>query len=153
MKKKDKKRKKMEKSEEKKRQKELSYSWESSLIKESNKKWNSYSNTKQKEILEECENIFLEIANFQQVGIKTPEIKELLVRWHKFIQNFYEPSLEVLRGLGHTYADDERFRVKFEEIDPDLPDFLKSAIDYYVDELEDIWLQEQYDILENKSEL
>ncbi|MDW8741595.1 TipAS antibiotic-recognition domain-containing protein [Streptococcus suis] len=153
MKKKDKKLKKNKKIEEKTRVAELTNDWGSSLVKESNKNWNSYSDTQQEDILEECEKIFLEIANFQKEGVESEEIKALLVRWHKFIQYFYEPSLEVLRGLGYLYADDERFRVKFEEIDPNLPDFLKSAIDYYVDELEDIWLQEQYETLENNNEL
>ncbi|MEX2785096.1 TipAS antibiotic-recognition domain-containing protein [Streptococcus sp. H49] len=153
MKKKDKKAKKSLKIKEKRMLRELSNDWDSSLVKESTENWHSYSDSKQNEILEECENIFLEIASLQEKGIESPEIKELLVRWHKFIQHFYEPSLEVLRGLGYIYADDQRFKSKFETIDPNLPDFLKSAIDYYVDELEDIWLQEQYETLEHKNEL
>lgn len=153
MKKKDKTRKKKEKIEERNRIKELSGRWDASLVKESSKRWNSYSDVEQKEILEECQKIFLELANHKDEGPDSDNVRALLIKWHKFIEHFYEPPLDVLRGLGYLYADDERFRKKFAEIDPDLPDFLKSAIDCYVDELEEVWLQEQYDTLENTNEV
>ncbi len=153
MKKKDRKTKKQGKIQEKKLVKELSQEWDSSLVKESRQNWTSYSESKQAEILAECEAIFAELAEFQDKGVDSPEVKELLVRWHQFLQHFYEPSLEVLRGLGFVYADDQRFREKFASIDPHLPDFLKAAINSYVDELENIWLQEQYEVLEHTNEL
>ena len=76
------------------------------------------------------------------------EVTELMIRWHKFIKNFYDPSLEVLRCLGLMYVYDPEFSGKFQQIDPDLPDFLGKAINSYVDVLEEKWLEQQCNVLE-----
>lgn len=81
-------------------------------------------------------------------GKESQIIHELLGKWHQFLHYFYEPSLEVLRGLGDTYNIDPEFIKKFEKIDPELPDFLQSAINCYVDELELQWLESQYEVLQ-----
>lgn len=83
-----------------------------------------------------------------QYGAESQIIKELLIKWHQFLQYFYEPSLEVLRGLGEIYSNDPEFRKAFEAIDPNLPDFLQNSISCYVDELELRWLESQYEILQ-----
>jgi hypothetical protein len=57
--------------------------------------------------------------------------------------HFYEPSLEVLRGLGHAYNEDPRFNAFFSAIHPDLPPFLQEAIAHYVDVLETEWLERE----------
>ncbi|MCC3863736.1 TipAS antibiotic-recognition domain-containing protein [Terrisporobacter petrolearius] len=81
-------------------------------------------------------------------GAESQVIQELLIKWHQSLQYFYEPSLEVLRGLGKIYSYDPEFRKVFEAIDPELPNFPQSSINCYVDELEMRWLESQYEVLQ-----
>jgi hypothetical protein len=75
-------------------------------------------------------------------------VQQILVRWHEHLHYFYEPSLEVLRGLGTMYDDHPDFNATFTAMHPDLPPFLKEAINFYVDELEDQWLRRELGLLE-----
>lgn len=122
--------------------------WGEDRVTQSTQNWNSYSKKKQEQIMEECNSIFQELADNMHHGSDSQLIQELLIKWHQFIHYFYEPSLEVLRGLGDVYSYDPEFRKVFEDIDPQLPDFLLSSINCYVDELEMRWLESQYEVLQ-----
>lgn len=118
-----------------------------SRIHETNENLSKYSKEEKDQILVECNEIFEGIAENMHKGENSEEVRDLLIRWHKFIQKFFDPSMEALKGLGIAYAKNPDFRQTFEAINPDLPDFLPKAIDCYVDELEEKWLQEQYNEL------
>lgn len=117
-------------------------------VNEYNRNFSSMNKEEQQRVLDECNEIFTELAKYISEDVYSDEVRELLIRWHDWVRHFYEPSMEVLRGLGAMYAKAPDFRKNFEEIDPDLPDFLPKAIGAYVDELEDKWLEEQCNILE-----
>lgn len=122
--------------------------WGEERVMQSTHSWNSYDDKKKAQIMEECKSIFQELADNMRYGADSEVIQEILIKWHKFIQYFYEPSLEVLRGLGEIYCYDTEFKKVFEAIDPKLPDFLESSINCYVDKLEMRWLESQYEILQ-----
>lgn len=115
---------------------------------QSHKLWNSYSDQQKEEIMQEGNTIYLEIVENMEKGSGSAEIRALLVRWHEHLRYFYEPSIEVLGGLGNMYYDHPDFNATFTKIDPDLPAFLKEAIAIYVDELETKWLERELGILE-----
>lgn len=138
------------KKKKKKMIKEISKNYGNNEVKDAKKNWESYSNDKKKSIMQESEDIFLELAKLKDKDVDSIEVQEIMIRWHNFIKNFYNPSIEVLRGLGNMYYNDPRFNKKFREIDPDLPDFLNDSIKNYVDTLEDKWLEEQKDTLTDK---
>jgi DNA-binding transcriptional MerR regulator len=100
------------------------------------KLWNSYSDSRKAEIMQEGSKIYQEIAASMDKGAGDPEIRALLVRWHEHLRYFYEPTIEILGGLGEMYHDHPDFNATFTRIHPDLPAFLKKAIAIYVDELE-----------------
>ncbi len=133
----------------KQEQEKIAGKWGNERVDESNKRWNSMTKEEQKAILQECSDIFEGLAKYTDKGADCEEVTELMIRWHHFIKNFYEPSLEVLRGLGLMYVYDPGFSEKFSEIDPALPNFLEKAINNYVDILEEKWLESQYNILEH----
>ena len=122
--------------------------WGNERVIESNKRWENMTQEERHEILQECSDIFVGLSEYIGSEPDRKEVTELMIRWHKFIQNFYNPSLEVLRGLGLMYLHDPEFLEKFQSINPDLPDFLGKAIDCYVGVLEDKWLESQYIVLE-----
>jgi DNA-binding transcriptional MerR regulator len=115
---------------------------------QSHKLWNSYSDERKAQIMQEGSDIYLEIVASMQKGPDSPEIHALLVRWHQHLRHFYEPTIEVLGGLGNMYHDHPEFNATFTKIHPDLPAFLKNAIAIYVDELETKWLERELGILE-----
>jgi DNA-binding transcriptional MerR regulator len=116
---------------------------------ESIKLWNSYSDERKAEIMEEGNVIYREIVSNMDKGADSPEIRALLVRWHQHMRYFYEPSIETLGGLGDMYYDHPDFNATFTKLHPDLPGFLKEAIAIYVDELETQWLERELGILED----
>ncbi|MCF0125072.1 MAG: TipAS antibiotic-recognition domain-containing protein [Clostridia bacterium] len=122
--------------------------WGDNRISESNRNWENMTKEEQKAVLQECSDIFVGLSDYIGTDPKQNGVTELMIRWHNFIRNFYDPSLEVLRCLGLMYVYDPDFSTKFEEINPDLPDFLGKAINSYVEVLEDKWLEQQCNVLE-----
>lgn len=119
-------------------------------VRQSTKLWNSYSEEKKQAILQESGEIYTDIAAQMDQGPASPVIQAALARWHQNLRNFYEPSIEVLKGLGEMYHDHPDFNATFAAIHPDLPVFLKSAIAIYVDELETQWLEQELGILRDQ---
>ena len=100
------------------------------------KRWHQYGQTRQAEILAEGSAIYEEIAANMAAGPDSEIIQALLGRWHKHLRYFYEPTPEILAGLGNTYHDHPDFKATFTRIDPAMPAFLKEAIAIYVSALE-----------------
>ncbi|MBN1265010.1 MAG: MerR family transcriptional regulator [Anaerolineales bacterium] len=105
--------------------------------------WYSYSDERKQKIMQEGSDIYTGIAARMDLGAGSPEIQALLGRWHQHLRHFYEPTIEILAGLGQTYNDQPDFKATFTRIHPDLPVFLKEAIRIYVDRLETEWLERE----------
>jgi hypothetical protein len=58
------------------------------------------------------------------------------MRWQHHLRYFYEPTLDILRGLGEAYNSHPDFITFFQALHPDLPGYLQAAITRYVDDLE-----------------
>ena len=71
-----------------------------------------------------------EVRRFLKVPVQT-----LIARWHQHLRYFYEPTPEILRGLGGAYAGDPAFAEFLARFDPGLPDFMHRAIDIYCSRL------------------
>jgi DNA-binding transcriptional MerR regulator len=112
------------------------------------KLWNSYSEEQKEQIKQEGGAVYADLVAHMGRGPDSPEVQAILVRWHRHLRYFYEPSLEVLRGLGEAYHDHPDFNATFTAIHPDLPAFLKKAITHYVDVLEMEWLERELALLE-----
>ncbi len=52
-------------------------------------------------------------------------------RWAEHLRAFYDPSPEMLEGLGRMYSDHPEFRARYEEMAPGLADWLASALSSY----------------------
>ncbi len=122
--------------------------WGEADVKASIKLWNSYSKAQQDQIMQAGSVIYQELAAQMARGPESPEVQALLGRWHQHLRYFYEPSLDVLRGLGNHYHEHPDFNATFTAIHPDLPPFLQKAINHYVDVLETQWLERELGLLE-----
>ncbi len=117
--------------EEKKYEAEAITRW-GDTARQSIKLWKSYSEGKKKEILQEGGSIYQEIVNHMAKGAGSPEVQTLIVKWHQHLRYFYEPTVEILGGLGEMYDDDPAFHANLAAMHADLPGFLKQAIRLYV---------------------
>lgn len=108
------------------------------VVNDSIQRWNSYGKAKQEDIMAEASQIYIELAEAidAELAPDSEEVQAILVRWHENLRNFYEPTLEVLRGLGEHYNTEPRFIANFKAVHDELPQFLQDSISTYVDELE-----------------
>ncbi len=110
--------------------------------------WNSYSGEQKARIQAESDAIYRDLAAILEgsgeVGLENAaQFKEaaleaaqpILARWHQHLRYFYEPTIEVLRGLGQFYCEHPDFRATFTRFHPALPEFLEAAIQVYCDRL------------------
>ena len=104
--------------------------------------WHSYSEERKAAIMQESQEIYVALADNMGKGADSEEVQALLVRWHDHLRYFYEPTIDMLAGLGAMYDDHPDFNATFTKIDPALPAFLKEAIAIYVDGLETAWLED-----------
>jgi hypothetical protein len=113
------------------------------IVNESIKLWNSYTKEQQQAIQEQGGQIYHEIANAIDSGLsaQSAEVQAHVVRWHDHLRNFYEPTLEILRGLGEIYQSELGFITFFEKIHAELPEYLAEAITQYVNDLENAELE------------
>lgn len=107
-------------------------------VNESIKRWNGYTKAEKDKIGEEGEQVYSDLVTAIEAGksAQSVEVQVILERWHQHLQYFYEPTLEILRGLGELYNSSPDFIATFKKIHPDLPGYLQEGITQYVDDLE-----------------
>ncbi len=102
-------------------------------VRETARLWNSYSKEQQAAIMQEGSQVYLDLVAHMSLGPTSPEVQAILERWHQHLRYFYEPTPEILRGLGQHYNTDPAFHANFADLHPDLPAFLEQAIMHYCD--------------------
>lgn len=108
------------------------------IVNDSIKRWNDYSPPQRQAILDEGNQIYADLADALQAGKAgdSDDVQAMLRRWHQHIGYFYEPTLDILRGLGDLYVNDPDFAANFSKLHPDLSAYMRDAIVVYVDQLE-----------------
>ncbi|MBI5671307.1 MAG: MerR family transcriptional regulator [Chloroflexi bacterium] len=108
------------------------------IVNASIKRWNSYTQAQRQAIGEEGNQIYFDLVDALEAG-KAPnsaEVQAIMQRWHNHLGYFYEPTLDILRGLGETYNSQPDFIANFKKLHSDLPDYLSAAVAQYVVDLE-----------------
>lgn len=116
--------------------KEAEELYDPQLVRESNQRWKGYGKDKQKAIMAEAGRIYSDLAALIDRDPASPEVHAVMARWHQNMRHFYEPTPDILRGLGSHYNSEPRFIATFQQFHPDLPPFLEKAVLAYVDTLE-----------------
>jgi DNA-binding transcriptional MerR regulator len=101
-------------------------------VRESNRKWKSYSASEKESILAEGKSIYFDLAAAMPKGVASKEVQAVIARWHKYMQYFWSPNDEQLLGLADLYNDDPRFRDNYEKVAPNLSEFMREAVKVYV---------------------
>ena len=109
--------------------------WDEKTVRQSQKLWKSYSAEKQQQIKDEGGAIYVDLAAAMPQGAESAAVQAIIARWHQHLRYFYEPTPEILAGLGHGYNNDPAFHATFAAVHPDLPAFMEVAITHYVAKL------------------
>ena len=107
-------------------------------VNESVKRWKSYTEAEKAKVFQEGNAIYSDLIAAIDAGQapESVEVQTILIRWHDHLRYFYEPTLEILRGLGELYNTEPEFIANFKAMHPDLPAFIQNAVTVYVDALE-----------------
>lgn len=79
------------------------------------------------------ESLIQEIVAARDYGAASPEVQQLIARHYEALRAFYEPTLEMYRGLGNMYAEDPRFASYYDAFAPGLAAFMRDAINAFCD--------------------
>ena len=60
-----------------------------------------------------------------------PEVQAEVDRHYRWVARYWTPTAQAYRGLGQLYVDDERFRVRYEQIAPGLAAYQRDAMTVY----------------------
>jgi DNA-binding transcriptional MerR regulator len=101
-------------------------------VRESNRRWKSYSAAKKEAILAEGKAIYLDMIAAMPKGVNSPEVQAIVERWRQHMDYFWTPDLDQLLGLAEGYNDDPRFKANFDKMHPGLADFMRAAVKVYV---------------------
>lgn len=119
-----------EEQEEYARQAEQMYDPET--VRESNRKWKSYSAEKKQAILDEGNQVYLDMIAAMPKGAASPEVQAIVERWRKHMDYFWTPNLDQLLGLATMYGQSPDFKANFDQMHPELADFMRDAVQVYV---------------------
>ncbi len=105
-------------------------------FRESQKKTAQYTKEDWTAIMNQGNELYTRIASKMDRGPEDPQVQEAVAQWRQHITNsFYNCTLEIFRGLGDLYVNDERFTANIDQIKPGLARFLREAINIYCNKL------------------
>ncbi len=81
-----------------------------------------------KKISERGEQLMKKIVTAMPLGAEHEEVQKLISEHYDNLRTFYEPTLEIYRGLAQMYIADPRFSAYFTKFHPDLPQFIHDAM-------------------------
>ncbi len=86
-----------------------------------------------KKVMEENGKILLEIAAAMKLAPDSADVQRLIAKHYNGLRAFYEPNLEMYRGLAEMYVVDPRFKSFYEKVAPGLAQFMRDAMVAYCD--------------------
>jgi DNA-binding transcriptional MerR regulator len=113
--------------------KQAEQKYDPETVRESNRKWKNYSAEKKQAILDEGKQVYQDLIAAMPMGAGSPEVQAIVERWRKHMDYFWTPNLEQLLGLATMYGQSPDFKANFDQMHPDLADFMKEAVKIYVE--------------------
>jgi hypothetical protein len=84
-------------------------------------------------IKKESDELMREIAAISNNDPAGPAAQALIARHYAGLKHFYEPNLELYRGLAEMYVADPRFQAYHDKFKPGLARFMQSAMIAFCD--------------------
>lgn len=105
-------------------------------VRESGRRWRGCTPARRAQIMAEGQAVYETVMQQMSATPDAPEVQAAIGRWHQHMRYFYEPTVDVLRGLGQAYVEEPRFRAFFDKLKPGLAPFMRAAIEVYCDGLD-----------------
>lgn len=106
--------------------------WDPATVHGSQQGWKRYSRDRQREILEEGNQVYRDLAAVMPLGPEAQAVQACIERWRAHVNHFWSPNDEQCLGLAQLYVDDLGFRANFDAFHPDLADFMVEAVKVHV---------------------
>ena len=107
--------------------------YDPATVRESNRKWKSYSAEKKQAILDEGNQVYVDMIATMPKGADSPEAQACVERWRTHMDYFWTPNINQLLGLATMYGQSPDFKANFDAMHPDLADFMREAVAIYVE--------------------
>lgn len=111
--------------------KEAEIRFDPQIVKESNKRYKSWSKEKLNSILEEGKRIVSRIMELMDRPVTDPEVQQLVRDYHKYMENYFHQTQQSFDGLAELYVIDEQFTAYYEKIKHGLAEYLSQAMHHY----------------------
>jgi len=105
------------------------------IVKASARRWRNYSTAQKTQIGAEGEAVYRDLLVHMSEGPESTVVQQIIARWHQHLRYFYEPTTEIMLGLAQGYEEDPAFAAFYEKLHPDMPRFLRQAIEHYCRQL------------------
>lgn len=115
-------------------QEEAKKRWgDSDAYKQSAERTKHWTREDHKRIYAEGRVFTKKLAEALENGVETPVAQTMIAEHYKSIQQFFDCSLEMYRGISELYVTDSRYGKYYESIQPGLAEKVRDAIVYYCD--------------------
>ncbi|HTK04670.1 MAG TPA: MerR family transcriptional regulator [Candidatus Eisenbacteria bacterium] len=84
-------------------------------------------------IKEDGDKFMREFVTHLDEGPTGPTVQRMIGQHYAALRTFYEPNLEMYRGLGDMYVNDPRFGAYYEKYAPGLAQFMRDAMHAFCD--------------------
>jgi DNA-binding transcriptional MerR regulator len=93
----------------------------------------NFSKDDWKNLKEGMDTLTKKLAATMDKGPRSPEFQDLIDEHYHSLRTFYEPNLEIYRGLANMYVDDSRFKAFYDKYAPGLAEMMREAMLVYCD--------------------
>ncbi|ASK61497.1 MerR family transcriptional regulator [Virgibacillus phasianinus] len=107
--------------------------WGDKAIDESNARINNMSKDEQKLLGKEFDAIYNKLAKLRNQSPESAEAQAAIEEWFVYLNKMGDYSLDVFKGLGQMYVDDERFTKNIDKYGAGLAEFMRDAMAVYAD--------------------
>lgn len=101
--------------------------------KQSKERTKNWTKEEYKQAAEQGDALMKKIVAEMPKGPEHPDVQKLIAEHYNSLRAFYEPALEMYRGLGEMYVADERFKKYFTKYHPRMAEFMREAMIYFVE--------------------
>ena len=113
-------------------EKEAMQMYDPTIVQASVKRWKSYTQDEKQRILDEGGAVYQDMVLAMPKGASSPEAQACVERWRSHMEYLWRPNDEQLVGLVDGYNNDPRFKENFDKIHPNLAEFMRQAVQVYV---------------------
>lgn len=113
-------------------EKEVAQQYDPQVVKDSQRRWKSYTQADKQRIGEEGNAIYADLVDAIPLGPAAPQVQACIERWRQHMSYFWTPNDEQLLGLADLYNEDPRFKANYDQVDPRLAEFMREAVRVYV---------------------